>query len=64
MAAASDFGWRGDEALSVAEVFRMAGRGGEALATARQSFAWYEEKGNEVSAGWARSMIAELEAEG
>ena len=64
MATASDFGWRGDEALSAAEVFRMAGRPDEALAAARQSFAWFDEKGNEVSAGWARSMIAELEAEG
>jgi class 3 adenylate cyclase/tetratricopeptide (TPR) repeat protein len=64
MAAASDFGWRGDEALRAAEVFRMAGRTDEALAAARQSLAWFEEKGNEVSAGWARSMIAELEAEG
>jgi class 3 adenylate cyclase/tetratricopeptide (TPR) repeat protein len=64
MAAASDFGWRGDEALSAAEVFRLAGLTAEALAAARVSFAWYEEKGNEVSAGWARSMIAELEAEG
>jgi tetratricopeptide (TPR) repeat protein len=64
MAAASDFGWRGDEALSAAEVFRMAGLTADALAAARESLAWYEEKGNEVSAGWARSMIAEVEAAG
>jgi class 3 adenylate cyclase/tetratricopeptide (TPR) repeat protein len=64
MAKGSDFGWRGDEALSFAEVLRIVGRPDEAIAAARQSLAWFEEKGNEVSAGWARSMITELEAEG
>jgi ATP/maltotriose-dependent transcriptional regulator MalT len=64
MARDSDFGWRGDEALSFAEVLRIVGRPDEALAAARQSLAWFEEKGNEVSAGWARSMIAQLAADG
>ena len=60
MAKGSDFGWRGDEALAFAEVLRMAGRRDQALDTARQSLAWFEEKGNEVSAAWARTLIAEL----
>jgi hypothetical protein len=45
-------------------VLRIAGRPDEARAAARQSLTWFEEKGNEVSAGWARSLISELETDG
>jgi tetratricopeptide (TPR) repeat protein len=51
---------RGTAHLALAEVLRLAGRESEASAEAQESLRLYEEKGNVVSAGWARAMLAEL----
>ena len=49
--------------LALAEVLRLAGRESEAAAEAQESLRLYEEKGNVVSAGWARALLAELHGE-
>jgi ATP/maltotriose-dependent transcriptional regulator MalT len=46
---------RGDALLDLAEVLRLAGRGGDAEAAARRGLELYERKGNLVSASRARS---------
>ena len=51
---------RGTVHLALAEVLRLAGRMSEASAEAQESLRLHEEKGNIVSAGWARAMLAEL----
>ena len=51
---------RGTVHLALAEVLRLAGREREATAEAQGSLRLHEEKGNVVSAGWARAMLAEL----
>jgi tetratricopeptide (TPR) repeat protein len=54
------FDARGTVRLALAEVLRLAGREREATAEAQESLRLYEEKGNVVSAGWARALLAEL----
>ena len=51
---------RGTVHLALAEVLRFTGRGDEATAEAQGSLRLHEEKGNVVSAGWARALLAEL----
>jgi hypothetical protein len=51
---------RGTVHLALAEVLRLAGRMSEASAEAQESLRLHEEKGNAVSAGWARAMLAGL----
>ena len=51
---------RGTVHLALAEVLRLAGREREATAEAQGSLRLYEDKGNVVSAGWARTLLAEL----
>jgi len=46
--------------LALAQVLRPAGREHEAAAEAQESLLLYEEKGNVVSAGWARALLREL----
>ena len=51
---------RGTVHLVLAEVLRLAGRESEATAEAQESLRLHEEKGNVVSAGWARALLVEL----
>ena len=51
---------RGTVHLALAEVLRLAGREGEATAEAQGSLRLHEAKGNVVSTGWARALIAQL----
>ena len=46
--------------LDLGEVLRLAGRGTEAVAAVGEALRLYERKGNEVAAGQARSLQAEL----
>jgi tetratricopeptide (TPR) repeat protein len=62
MAEGSDFGWRGDVVLAVAEVYRLARRPDDATAAARRAMELYEEKGNVPGQGWARAMIERIAA--
>jgi hypothetical protein len=50
----------GDVLLTLADVLRLAGRPREAAPAAEQALAYYERKGNVVSAGRARRLLAEL----
>ena len=50
---------RGAGHLALAEVLRLAGRESEASAEAQESLRLHEQKGNVVSAGWARALLAE-----
>jgi class 3 adenylate cyclase/tetratricopeptide (TPR) repeat protein len=51
---------RGFVHLALAEVLRLAGREIDATAEAQESLRLHEEKGNVVSAGRARALLAEL----
>ena len=46
--------------LDLGEVLRLAGRGSEAVTAVGEALRLYERKGNEVAAGQARSLQAEL----
>jgi class 3 adenylate cyclase/tetratricopeptide (TPR) repeat protein len=61
IAEGTDFGFRGDNLMDLAEVLRLAGHREGAATAARRALELYEEKGNEVGAGWARATLAELE---
>ena len=50
----------GDALVDLAEVLRLGGRPADADAAVRKGLELYTEKGNVVSAGWARSLLATL----
>jgi predicted ATPase len=60
-ASTDDINMRGDALLALADVLRLAERPDEAAPVIREALGLYEQKGNLVSAGRARSLLAELE---
>jgi tetratricopeptide (TPR) repeat protein len=55
-----DINLHGDALMALAEVLRLAERPDEAAPFIDQALRLYEQKGNLVSAGKARSLLAEL----
>jgi tetratricopeptide (TPR) repeat protein len=57
----TDFGWRGDIFLYLAETLRLASKDEEALPAARRALETFEEKGNVPMIARTKALIAELE---
>ena len=63
LAAQTDaLGFHGDALMGLAEILRLAGRPEEALGALEEAMRLYERKGNVVSAGKARALLADLES--
>jgi tetratricopeptide (TPR) repeat protein len=56
-----DINVRGDALIGLAEVVRLGERQSEAVPLIQQAVGLYEQKGNRVSAGKARSLLGELQ---
>lgn len=54
---------RADTYLDLAQVLRITSTPDEALNAARRALELYEEKGNLVSADWARTLVDEIEGQ-
>jgi len=64
MAERTDFGWRGDQFMDMAEVLRLLNRPAEALPFLERAIELYDQKGNVPSAERARALLVELRANG
>jgi tetratricopeptide (TPR) repeat protein len=53
---------QGDAQMALADVLRLAGRGDDATESAGRALERYEQKGNIVAAGWARTLLEDLRA--
>jgi class 3 adenylate cyclase/tetratricopeptide (TPR) repeat protein len=62
LAERTDFGWRGDQFMDMAEVLRLLNRPAEALPFLERAIELYEQKGNAPNAERARALLAELRA--
>ena len=55
-----DINSRGDAAMALADVIRLAERSDDAIPEVQEALSLYEQKGNVVSAGKARALLGEL----
>jgi tetratricopeptide (TPR) repeat protein len=64
LAERTDFGWRGDQFMDMAEVLRLLNRPAEAIPFLERAIELYEQKGNVPNAERAGALLAELRTNG